>query len=108
MKAWWLALLMLACCTAASAQPSFDEVKAAHRPSDLLLLDRHGEPLQTLRVDASVRRGPWVALQDVSPALLQALVLSEDRRFWQHSGVDWAAAARSAWGNLIDTPTRGA
>jgi len=108
LKAWWLALLMLACCTAASAQPSFDEVKAAHRPSDLLLLDRHGEPLQTLRVDASVRRGPWVALQDVSPALLQALVLSEDRRFWQHSGVDWAAAARSAWGNLIDTRTRGA
>ncbi|MFT3821917.1 MAG: penicillin-binding protein 1C [Rubrivivax sp.] len=90
------------------AQPSFDEVKAAHRPSDLLLLDRHGEPLQTLRVDPSVRRGPWVPLQDFSPALLQALVLSEDRRFWQHSGVDWAAAARSAWGNLIDTRTRGA
>ena len=104
---WWL-ILLLACCTAAQAQPSFDEVKAAHRPSDLLLLDRHGEPLQTLRVDASVRRGPWVPLQDVSPALLQALVLSEDRRFWQHSGVDWAAAARSAWGNLIDTRTRGA
>jgi penicillin-binding protein 1C len=40
--------------------------------------------------------------------LLTAIVLSEDRRFWEHSGVDWSAPARSAWGNLIDTKTRGA
>ncbi len=111
MTRWLLPLLMalpLLGGAPARAQPSFDDVKAAHRPSDLLLLDRHGEPLQTLRVDSTVRRGPWVPLQDFSPALLQALVLSEDRRFWQHSGVDWAAAARSAWGNLVDTRTRGA
>ena len=29
----------------------FDEVRAAHRPSDITLLDRHGAPLQTLRID---------------------------------------------------------
>ena len=98
----------LAVATAAQAVPRFDEVKVAHAVSDLTLLDRHGVPLQTLRVDPTVRRLPWVPLQDLSPALLQAIVVSEDRRFWEHGGVDWAAAARSAWANLIDTRTRGA
>ena len=92
----------------ASSLPSFNEVKAAHRPSDWTLLDRHGVPIQTLRIDRSVRRLPWVALDDMSPALLQAVVLSEDRRFHEHSGVDWAAVARSAWGNVWNTRTRGA
>ena len=44
----------------------------------------------------------------MSPALLTAIVLSEDRRFWEHGGVDWQAAATSAWGNLWNTRTRGA
>ena len=94
--------------TPASAVPSFTEVKAAHRPSDLVLLDRHGTPLQTLRMDESVRRLPWVPLADVSPALLQSIVLSEDRRFYEHSGIDWGAVAHSAWGNAWNTKTRGA
>ncbi|MEO5881520.1 MAG: penicillin-binding protein 1C, partial [Caldimonas sp.] len=41
-------------------------------------------------------------------ALLTAIVLSEDRRFWEHSGIDWSAAAKSAWANLVNTKTRGA
>ena len=58
--------------------------------------------------DLGVRRLAWVPLADISPALLQAIVLSEDRRFWEHSGVDWGAAARSVWANLWNTRTRGA
>ncbi len=93
---------------ARAAVPSFDVVRRAHAVSDLTLLDRQGTPLQTLRMDAQVRRLDWVPLQDLSPALLQAVVQSEDRRFWQHSGVDWAAVARSAWANLVNQRTRGA
>ena len=93
---------------AAAALPSFEEVRAAHRPSDLTLLDRHGTPIQTLRVDTSVRRLPWLPLQEMSPALLEAIVLGEDQRFWEHGGVDWSAVARSAWANAWNTRTRGA
>jgi penicillin-binding protein 1C len=92
----------------AQALPSFEEVRAAHRTSDTALLSREGELLQRLRVDASVRRGQWVALQDVSPALRQALLLSEDKRFYEHSGVDWVAVSAAAWGNLWHSRTRGA
>jgi penicillin-binding protein 1C len=83
-------------------------VHAAHRTSELTLLDRDGVPLQTIRVDKTVRRLPWLSLADTSPALLRAIVLSEDRRFHEHSGVDWQAVAASAWANLWNSRTRGA
>ena len=92
----------------AAALPSFAEVKAAHPTSETRFLDRHGELLQRQRTDPSVRLGAWVALPEVSPALRSALVYSEDRRFWEHSGVDWQAVAAAAWGNLWNTRTRGA
>ena len=90
----WLTALVLCIGTAAQAVSSFTEVRAAHAVSDLTLLDRHGVPLQTLRIDKTVRRLPWVPLDQMSPALLQAVVQSEDRRFWAHSGVDWAASVQ--------------
>ena len=108
MKRALAALLLAAAAAAAQALPSFAQVRAAHRPSDIGFVDRHGEPLQTLRVDPQVRRLAWVPLEDMSPALLQAVVESEDRRFWEHSGVDWSAVAASAFGNLFDRRTRGA
>ncbi|MES2192080.1 MAG: penicillin-binding protein 1C [Pseudomonadota bacterium] len=90
------------------AMPTFDEVKRDFKPSDTVILDRHGEVIQRLRTDATVRRGQWVALADISPALRTALVLSEDKRFYEHSGVDWRAVSAAAWGNLWNTRTRGA
>lgn len=92
----------------AHALPSFVEVRADFKPSDTQILSREGEVLQRLRTDATVRRGQWVPLADVSPALRTALVLSEDKRFYEHSGVDWRAASAAAWGNLWNQRTRGA
>ena len=101
-------LCMAALVAPAAAVPSFDEVKRDFRASDVAVLDRHGELLQRVRTDPTVRRGQWIALDDVSPALRTAMVLSEDKRFYEHSGVDWRAASAAAWGNLWNTKTRGA
>ncbi len=101
-------LLALAGGAAAQTVPAFEAVRAAHAPSDVPLLDRHGAPLQMVRIDPRVRRGPWLALADISPALRVAIVLGEDRRFWDHAGVDWRALAGSAWANVWNTRTRGA
>ncbi len=103
-----LMLALAGVVSTAQALPNFDEVRRAYRPSDLTLLDRQGTPLQTIRVDDRARRLPWVTLQEMSPALREAIVMSEDRRFWAHSGVDWKAVAASAWGNLWNQRTRGA
>ena len=102
-------IFLLASCThICSAIESFDTVKQGFKPSDTLILARDGEVIQRLRTDSSVRRGQWVALADVSPALRTALVLSEDKRFYEHSGVDWQAVSSAAWANLWNTKTRGA
>ena len=54
------------------ALASFDEVRRDFRPSDAQVLDRNGELLQRVRTDATVRRGQWIALADISPALRTA------------------------------------
>ena len=92
----------------AQALPSFEQVRSNYQSSETLLLSREGEVLQRLRTDPQGRRGQWLALDEISPALRQALLLSEDKRFYQHSGVDWQAVAAAAWGNLWHQRTRGA
>ena len=87
---------------------SFEQEKKAFTSSESILLDRHGQVLHRLRTDANVRRGQWVALADISPALRTAMVLSEDKRFYEHSGVDWRAVSAAAWGNALNQRTRGA
>lgn len=92
----------------ALAMQNFNQVKAAWHPSDSWLLARDGQVLEQLRIDHDVRRLQWTKLEDVSPALLQALIYSEDKRFYEHAGVDWQAVAAASWRNLWNTRTRGA
>ena len=94
---WLLAAILPLLAGPVLALPTFAQVRAGHAPSDLTLVDRHGEPLQTVRTDPTVRRLAWVSLADYSPALRAAVVLSEDRRFAEHAGIDWSGFARSAW-----------
>ena len=103
-----LCALLIVAAPCAHALPTFEQVRAQWRSSDWLLLSRDGVPLERTRVDKKARRGDWVALADVSPALREAIVMSEDKRFYEHSGVDWHGAAAAAWANLWNTRTRGA
>lgn len=103
-----LAAVVAAPAWALSDLAGFDEVRRDFRPSDTAVLDRDGVLLQRVRTDTSVRRGDWIALADISPALRSAMLLSEDKRFYEHSGVDWRAVSAAAWGNLWNTRTRGA
>jgi penicillin-binding protein 1C len=88
--------------------PSFAMVRAQHRSSEAWLLDRDGAPLHRLRLDYDGRRLDWVALADISGALRQAVLLSEDRRFERHSGVDWIATGAAAWQWVRGGAPRGA
>lgn len=97
----WLPLCAL-------ALPGYDDVRSHWRSSDWVLLARDGTLLQRTRVERTERRGEWVALADVSPSLREAIVVSEDKRFYEHSGVDWRGTAAAAWANLWNTRTRGA
>ncbi len=57
---------------------------------------RGGELLRlTLAADEQYRL--WVPLDRISPTLIDAVLLYEDRRFYAHPGVNPAALVRSAW-----------
>ena len=103
-------LALATACAGCSAPepPTFEQVRAAHRSSESVLLDRHGEPLHELRTDPTRRRLEWVRLDDVSPALVAALIAVEDRRFRDHAGVDWRGFAGAAWDNVSGGKRRGA
>ena len=100
--------LVFAAALPAHAIPSFSQVKQEFASSESILLDRDGVELHRLRTNPNIRRGQWVALEDISPALQTAMVFSEDKRFYEHSGVDWKAVSAAAWGNLWNEKTRGA
>jgi penicillin-binding protein 1C len=88
--------------------PEFAAVQAHWTPSEAYLIDRHGELLDETRVNFGVRRFEWVPLDAISPAFVTAVVDGEDRRFWNHSGVDWAGAVSAIRDDVILGRTRGA
>jgi len=60
--------------------------------------DRHGVPLREARTDE--RFAHAAALANVPPNLIHAMLAAEDKRFFAHHGIDFAALARAAYGNV--------
>ncbi|MGZ3713446.1 MAG: penicillin-binding protein 1C, partial [Bdellovibrionota bacterium] len=88
--------------------PTFAEVKGANQPSEGVLLDRNGELLSELRLNKKERALKWTAIGEVSPALIQSLIETEDKRFASHHGVDWVAMASASFHSVLGGPKRGA
>jgi penicillin-binding protein 1C len=94
--------------TEASALATFTQVKSAHLRSDALIFDRHGEVIHELRIDRTGRRLDWIALKDFSPSLVRAVLHSEDRHFYEHTGIDWKAVGAAVIDRVFGSKTRGA
>lgn len=69
-------------------------------------------PVSTLMLaDLALLRGydrQWVSLDDISPNLVQAVMMSEDGQFCSHSGVDWREMQGVVSDALAGEATRGA
>lgn len=50
----------------------------------------------------------WIELDDISPSLVQSVLMSEDGQYCAHSGVDWAALNLVVESALDGEPSRGA
>ena len=61
--------------------------------------DRFGFPL-AVRGTSVWNTHDHIALHDIPPLLLQAFVLAEDKRFYQHAGDDWLARIKALYQNL--------
>ncbi len=76
--------------------PLTTEFRDPSRPA-LTLLTRDG---RTFAVRGATQ-GREVALKDLPPYLVDAVIAMEDRRFFEHSGVDPRGLLRAAYRNLI-------
>lgn len=74
--------------------------------SDSVLLDRQGEIIQELRTDYRIRRLEWTPLEAMSPALLAAVIQAEDRRFYEHRGVDYRGLTGALYRAFLSRSTR--
>jgi penicillin-binding protein 1C len=64
-------------------------------PLSRMVLAENGELLRmTLASDGQYRL--WVPLERIAPAMIEALLLKEDRHFYRHPGVDPTALVRAA------------
>lgn len=88
--------------------PSHSEVVAAWTASDARLEARDGRLLHQIRMDHTRRRLGWTPRDQISPALVDAVLHSEDRRFFLHEGVDVRAFAAAAWQRATGVSRRGA
>ena len=101
-------ILALLAHAAVADMPSFEEVKGNWTSTEGILLDRHGAPIHELRVVEHGRRLAWTPLGEISPAALATIVRAEDKRFYQHHGVDWLAMSDAALDTLLFSQPRGA
>ena len=72
--------------------PDINDIRkaTAERPTQVLFAD--GKPL----IDFKRSNRQWVKLSDVSPYVIEALIATEDHRFYQHHGLDFLRTAAAA------------
>ncbi len=76
--------------------PNVDDAFTATRRPAITILAADGSELVTV----GDLYGSAVTLQSIPPALPQAVLATEDRRFYQHFGVDVIGLARAMWVNV--------
>lgn len=96
-------ILLLLLISACGKVPSLSDVKKANPSSFLVVKDEAGEVIHETRIDFKKHRREWISLSEIGPELLKDVVKFEDKRFWDHPGVDPLALL----GSVRDFPRRG-
>lgn len=88
--------------------PTAAQIRQAHQASDVWIVDRHGRPMESVRLARDRRSLEWVEWREISPTFRHLLVQVEDRRFYAHWGVDPWALGHAIWQGVTGTHRRGA
>jgi penicillin-binding protein 1A len=110
---WWLGFAILALisvllpaayvATLIPRTPSIDDLRRVRMPVPSVVLAMDGQVLTTFRR----ARQEQVALQQVSPFVIKALLATEDRRFYEHPGVDFQRSLAAVFHTLNGRPQGG-
>src|SRR5215471_13874263 len=83
---------------AAADLPDHNKLKGLKLPGASVLLDRKGE--RFAEVFEENQRRVWVVLADIPEHVRNAFIAAEDKRFYQHKGIDERGLIRAFIGNL--------
>lgn len=88
-----VALLVLAAAVSVviTQLPSYDELRRSPVGQTVQVLASDGSPIVTL----GPSYGRWLTFSEVPPAMAEAMLAVEDRRFWRHPGIDPVGVARA-------------
>ncbi|MFC5497613.1 penicillin-binding protein 1A [Caenimonas terrae] len=76
--------------------PSISDLRKAKTEAPAVVMSSDGVALAEFK---RINR-QWVKLRDISPAVIDALIATEDRRFYQHHGIDLRRVASALWSTL--------
>ena len=80
----------------APALPDLADLRSMHKSPGITVVAADGSVLE----QRGAFNGVFVALRDLPPQLPQAVIATEDRRFYQHFGIDVIGFARAVVANL--------
>ena len=83
--------------------PSIADLLKAKIDHPSVLLSADGRQLATLKP----MNREWVRLNQISPHVINALIATEDHRFYDHFGIDWRRTVSGMLGALIGDPQGG-
>src|SRR5215471_18506399 len=83
---------------AAANLPDHTKLKGMKLPGESVVLDRNGK--RFAEVFEENQRRVWVTLTDIPEHVQKAFIAAEDKRFYQHKGIDERGLIRAFIGNL--------
>ena len=93
---WTILVALIAAAGFVAVHRAFAVTALEARSTAVAFTDRSGIPLGVV-LSTGAESSVAVPLARISPFFLQAIIATEDRRFYQHGAVDWRALGRAAW-----------
>ena len=90
---------------AAANLPDHTKLKGKNLPGASVVLDRKGE--RFAEVFEENQRRVWVVLADIPEHVQKAFIAAEDKRFYQHKGIDERGLIRAFISNLASSRAQG-
>lgn len=91
---WFTLAALLIAAAAGFILIRFAPLPTASAMEPTQILDANGNTIASLQGGVNRR---FVKVSDISPWLVKATLAVEDRRFYEHAGVDWRGLVRAAW-----------
>ena len=68
--------------------------------------DADGQEVEVRRITAGDNR-IWTDYEDISPYVIYAIIATEDKRFWEHKGVDWGRTVYALSADVLNLAGKG-